>query len=169
VLADFVLAKEQKVIVWSSFVETIKSLHARYCSKFETAMLYGEISSDDRARAVARFQESPAPMVLVANPAVAATGFTMTASNVAIYETMSWRYDFFAQSQDRNHRIGQLRDVTYLRLIAGGTVDEQIVQRVEKKAQAAAAMLDGGAGLTDEHFTKQQFIELVRAPAKSVT
>lgn len=160
-LADYVMRRGQKVIVWSSFVETIKSLHERYASQFETAMLYGEVSSDDRAKAVARFQESSEPMVLLANPAVAATGFTMTASNVAIYETMSWRYDFFAQSQDRNHRIGQLRDVTYLRLIAGGTVDEQIVKRVEKKAKAAAAMLDGEGSLLDEKFSKKEFIEIV--------
>ncbi|HVU15518.1 MAG TPA: DEAD/DEAH box helicase [Candidatus Didemnitutus sp.] len=163
-LADFVVARGQKVIVWSSFVETIKALHARYAPRFETAMLYGEVSSEDRTKAVARFQESAGPMVLLANPAVAATGFTMTASNVAIYETMSWRYDFFAQSQDRNHRIGQLRDVTYLRLIAGGTVDEQIVKRVEKKAQAAAAMLDGAEKLADEKFTQKEFLSLVREP-----
>jgi SNF2 family DNA or RNA helicase len=104
-------------------------------------------------------------MVLLANPAVAATGFTMTASNVAIYETMSWRYDFFAQSQDRNHRIGQQRDVTYVRLIAGGTVDEKIVQRVERKMKAAAAMLDDGAGLADERFTKNQFVDLLNRTA----
>lgn len=163
VLATLVAAGGQKVIIWSSFVDTIKTLHARFSPLFETAMLYGEVSSEERAKAVARFQDSPDPMVLIANPAVAATGFTMTASNVAIYETMSWRYDFFAQSQDRNHRIGQKREVTYIRLIAGGTVDEQIVRRLEKKASAAGAMLDGGVGIENDSLSRQEFLDLVRA------
>lgn len=162
-LDDHVLAQGQKVIVWSSFVETIRALQARYSPQFETAALYGEVSAEERTRAVARFQSAPGPMVLLANPAVAATGFTMTASRVAIYETMSWRYDFFAQSQDRNHRIGQQGDVTYIRLIAGGTVDEQIVRRVEQKSAAAGAMLDGGKGLGDEVLTKRDFVALTQA------
>lgn len=162
-LDEHVRANGQKVIVWSSFVETIRTLQARYSPQFETAALYGEVCAGDRTRAVARFQSAPGPMVLLANPAVAATGLTMTASRLAIYETMSWRYDFFAQSQDRNHRIGQQGDVTYIRLIAGGTVDEQIVQRVERKSAAAGAMLDGGKGLADEPLTKREFVELTQA------
>ena len=49
---------------------------------------------------------------LVANPVAAGTGFTLTAASYSIYETLTWRCDYYAQSQDRNHRIGQRNPVS---------------------------------------------------------
>ena len=61
--------------------------------------------------------------MLVANPAAAGTGLTLTAANYSVYETVTWRYDHYAQSQDRNHRIGQTVPVTYIRLLAADTIE----------------------------------------------
>ena len=75
------------------------------------------------------------------NVEVAGSCAALTAARYAIYETLSWRYDFYAQSQDRIHRIGQDRPVTYIRLIAADTIEEVITEALKRKASLARALL----------------------------
>jgi SNF2 family DNA or RNA helicase len=57
-----------------------------------------------------------------------------------------WRYDFYSQSQDRIHRIGQNRPVMYMRLTAADTIEEAIVQALSKKSELARALLGDADG-----------------------
>jgi SNF2 family DNA or RNA helicase len=45
------------------------------------------------------------------------------------------------QSEDRAHRIGQTKSVTYIDLIAVGTVDEHIVKSLRNKINIAGEVL----------------------------
>ena len=90
------------------YVDTIEGLTKRY-SSLGPLVLYGGTPVGDRAGIAERFQTEPSSRLLLANPGVAGSGFTLTAARYAVYETVSWRYDFYAQSQDRIHRIGQDR------------------------------------------------------------
>jgi SNF2 family DNA or RNA helicase len=139
-LEDILTVPTRKVIIWSNFVGTIEALVQRYAVHGAVA-LYGGTPAADRQTIGMQFQNEPNIRVLVANPAAAGTGFTFTAASFAIYETLSWRYDFYAQSQDRNHRIGQTVPVTYLRLIAADTIEEAIVRALERKTHMAGDLL----------------------------
>jgi len=151
----------RKVIIWSSYVRSIEQLLTRYESCGACA-LYGGTPAEQRQQIADRFQADPELRVLVANPAAAGTGFTLTAATYAIYESLSWRYDYYAQSQDRNHRIGQNLPVTYLRMIAADTIEEVIVAALERKSSMARTLLG------DEHdppriadFTREQMCALI--------
>lgn len=99
---------------------------------------------------------------LIANPAAAGTGFTLTAASFTIYESLSWRYDHYAQSQDRNHRIGQTQPVTYLRLIAVDTIEEAIVTALERKALLAGSLLgDDAMGDLVSQLSKEEMCQLL--------
>jgi SNF2 family DNA or RNA helicase len=132
--------QSRKVIIWSNYVLSIEALLDRY-KEHGAVALYGGTPSGERQDVATRFQTDPDVRVLVGNPAAAGTGFTLTAAAFAIYETLSWRYDFYAQSQDRNHRIGQSLPVTYLRLIAVDTIEEVIAAALERKSGMAKGLL----------------------------
>src|SRR5207247_5367290 len=114
--------------------------------KYGVVALFGETPSSERQTIATQFQNDDATKLLVANPAAAGTGFTLTAASYAIYESLTWRYDLYAQSQDRNHRIGQSLPVTYLRLIADGTVEQAIAEALARTAQMAGEGLGDAAG-----------------------
>lgn len=139
-LDEIVGSSNEKAIVWSHYVATLEALIERY-QKFGCVSLYGDTPSAERQSVAERFQTDPSVRILIGNPAAAGSGFTLTAARYAIYETLSWRYDFYAQSQDRIHRIGQDRPVVYLRLIAADTIEEVIAQALERKAALARALL----------------------------
>ena len=56
-------------------------------------------------------------------------GLTLTAANRVIMFDVNWNPSWEEQAQDRAHRIGQTRDVDVYRLVAEGTVEEQIYLR----------------------------------------
>lgn len=151
----------RKVIIWSGYVDSIEHLLGRYADLGAVA-LYGGVEATARQSIAARFQTNPDTRVLVANPAAAGTGFTLTAASFAIYESLSWRYDYYAQSQDRNHRIGQTLPVTYVRLIAADTIDEAIVRALERKGSMARDLLgDAGTDPRLSELSREEMCELL--------
>ena len=54
-----------------------------------------------------------------------------------IYFSNSYDLEKRLQSEDRAHRIGQTGSVTYVDLIAEGTIDEKIVKALKKKVNIA--------------------------------
>ncbi len=158
---SLVRQRGEKVVIWTHYVATLRSLAERY-RVLGAVALYGETPAAERQSVVRLFQEDPGTRVLLANPAAAGTGFTLTAARFAIYESLSWRYDLYAQSQDRIHRIGQERPVRCLRLIAADTVEEVIVQALERKSRLAKALLgdpEGALAITD--LSPAEFCELL--------
>ena len=158
-LVDATVA-DSKIIIWSSYVSTIEALTERY-SRVGVVALWGGVPPEQRQAVVSQFQSDDRIRVLVANPAAAGTGFTLTAATLAIYESLSWRYDYYAQSQDRNHRIGQNLRVRYARLIARNTVEEMIVAALERKDRMAQEII-AGRYIADpiSALTRKQFCAL---------
>lgn len=141
-LEDLIEANGRKVVLWSHYVRTIEEFLERY-QKYSPVAIYGSIPIESRRDAVARFQDDPKAMLFIGNPQAAGTGLTLTSAHYAIYETLTWRYDLYAQSLDRTHRIGQVRNVTYINVLAHDTIDEHIAETLEgKKALAAEALGD---------------------------
>lgn len=162
IIEDLVEVNKRKVILWSYYVQTIEKLLARY-NRFGAVALYGGTPAGERNWIASRFQEDPTMMLLLANPAAAGTGFTLTSASYTIYETLSWRYDYYAQSQDRNHRIGQKNAVTYIRLIAEGTVEQAIVDALARKSRMAGAIIgDDIPPLPIAELTPAAFCEMLQ-------
>jgi SNF2 family DNA or RNA helicase len=160
-VADILSVPERKVIIWSNYVRSIEMLLERLRPYGPTA-LYGGTPTANRQNIARRFQEDPEMRVLIANPAAAGTGFTLTAASYAIYESLSWRYDHYAQSQDRNHRIGQTLPVTYLRLLAADTIEEAIIGALERKSSLARSLLgDTDMGGAINRLTQEEMCELL--------
>ena len=161
IVSDILTVPGRKIILWSNYIRSIETLLERIEG---SVAIYGGTPNSERQDIAARFQNDPETRVLIANPAAAGTGFTLTAASYTIYESLSWRYDHYAQSQDRNHRIGQTEPVTYLRLLASDTIEEAIVTALERKSDLARSLLgDKGAGDPVAQLSKGEMCELLRS------
>lgn len=135
-LLETYLPRAQKVIVWTSFVSNIEKLLTRY-KHLKPVALHGEMSNDARTAAVKAFKSDPAVRLLVANPAAAREGLTLTESSCAIYLDRTFNLVDFLQSQDRIHRLSQTRDCDIVLLLAERTVDEFIDFALAQKHRLA--------------------------------
>ena len=77
----------------------------------------------------------------IGNPQTGGYGITLTAANNVIYYSNGYDLEKRLQSEDRAHRIGQKKAVTYVDLIAPKTVDEKIRKALRKKINIATQVM----------------------------
>jgi len=70
-------------------------------------------------------------------------GIDLTRASYGIYYSTGFSYRDFAQSLARLDRPGQERHVTFYRLQAEGTVDEQVYKALDAKADVIAEIVGG--------------------------
>ena len=137
---------EGKVIIWANYiydieniVETINEVYG----KDSIVQYYGAVKSEDRQEAITKFQDPNSKVrFFVGNPQTAGYGITLTAASNVVYYSNGYDLEKRLQSEDRAHRIGQKKSVTYVDLIAPKTVDEKIVKALRKKMNIANEIMD---------------------------
>jgi SNF2 family DNA or RNA helicase len=134
-----------KAIIWSRFRYDIQRITAALKQAYgeeAAASYYGDTTDDERARVVKELQRPDGPLrFFVGNPATAGYGLTLTEANLVVYYANSFSLEHRLQSQDRVHRIGQRNPVTYVDLIAEGTIDEKVVEALRGKIDIGAKIL----------------------------
>jgi len=127
---------QSKAILWTSFVHNIPQLMDRFV-QFNPVCLHGEMDNRSRDRAVRAFRSKPEVRVLVANPAAAREGLTLTEACTAIYVDRTFNLVDFLQSLDRIHRLSQRKPCEIILMTAVGTVDEFIDFSIAQKHRLA--------------------------------
>ena len=88
------------------------------------------------------------------------TGLNLTAADIVIHYDPWWNLAVQNQATDRAHRIGQKNVVTVYKLIAKGTIEENILHLQEKKKELADQILQG-EGMGSGSFTKEELKEIL--------
>lgn len=130
---DVIDTQGKKLIVWSFYSASVKSLMKRY-EKYNPVLLDGSTTALQRAESIKKFQKDPIVRICVANPAAAGAGVTLHAASDAAYISFSNQAAHFLQSLDRIHRRGQESSITQYHLfVCKGTIEEAEVQRLREK------------------------------------
>jgi len=135
-LVKDIIKKNEKVIIWTNFVGNIHLLKNRFI-KYKPLIIHGEIPIKDRADSVKTFQESDRNMIMIANPATAREGLTLTRANNAIYLDRNFNLVDYLQSQDRIHRLSQEKECNIYKILAKNTIDEYIDRIIDIKGEVA--------------------------------
>ena len=134
-----------KIIIWANYrhdIEAIKIALSKEYGMNSVGMYFGDTDMDERKRVVEEFQKPDSEMrFFVGNPSTGGYGLTLTAASTMVYYSNSFDLEKRLQSEDRAHRIGQTKNVTYIDLIAVGTVDEKIVKALRSKIDIATQVL----------------------------
>ena len=102
---------------------------------------YGLTPQEDRQDFIRKFQNDPKCRFLIGTPQTGGYGITLTQANTVIYYSNSYDLEKRLQSEDRAHRIGQHKPVTYVDLIAEKTVDDKIIKALRKKINIASTVM----------------------------
>ena len=136
---------EGKVIIWGNYIYDIENLVKAIGKEYgedSVVQYYGATSSDDRAKAIKKFQDPDSKVrFFIGNPQTAGYGITLTAASTVVYFSNGYDLEKRLQSEDRAHRIGQTKSVTYVDFIAPKTVDEKIVKALRNKINIASQVM----------------------------
>jgi len=144
-LMDVLEEMEGKAVIWAHYRHDIESIVETIIKKYgenSVVTYYGDTSTDDRQKAIKKIQDPESPVrFLVGTPQTGGYGITLTGASTMIYYSNGYDLEKRQQSEARIDRIGQEKPMTYIDIIAEGTVDEKIVQSLRKKVNIATEVM----------------------------
>ncbi len=143
-LMDVLEEIEGKAIIWAHYQYDIVNIIKNVVKKYGEGSIvdyYGLTPQEERQPNIKKFQSDPGCRFMVGTPSTGGYGITLTAANTVIYYSNGYDLEKRLQSEDRAHRIGQKKPVTYVDLICDDTVDEKIVKALRKKINIASEVL----------------------------
>lgn len=141
---DTIVESGCKVIVWARYTAEIEDIVKMLNERgHKIVKYYGDIKKGERIQAIEDFERGEAD-VFVGNQQAGGTGITLVAASYVIYYSNNFSLRDRLQSEDRAHRIGQTKNVTYINIAARGTIDEVVVRALSNKKDVADAIIDSG-------------------------
>lgn len=147
-LLDSEQCRGEQVLIWANYrkeFEILMDILGNNCR-----VIYGGTSIADKNAAISAFKHGDI-QYLLANPASADKGLTLTNAHISIYFSLNWSYELFKQSMERIYGdiSKQPKHCEYYVLIAKGTIDRVLYSEVlQGKGSASYAVLNhlkGGA------------------------
>lgn len=147
-LLQVVEETQGKIIIWANFTYDILAIEKELAKIYGTESVrtyYGNTPPELRQQMVEDFQDPAHPLrFFVGQPKTGGYGLTLTAAQTVVYYSNSYDLEVRIQSEDRAHRIGQTRKVTYVDLCTQDTVDEKILRALRSKINLATQVLAEG-------------------------
>jgi len=126
VVKEVVDESSHKVLIFVPFTHSIKVL-ADYLGKagITNEVINGDVSVNNRADIVKRFQSSPATRVLIIQPQAASHGLTLTEANTIIWYAPCTSVETYLQANARIDRPGQVNNMTIVH-IRGCSIEDRM-------------------------------------------
>ena len=133
-----------KLLVWCRFRPEVARIVASL-RLFTPTLRVGEIvggqKRDKRDAALRLLDPRTAPrdepVVVVGTPASGSMGLNLASANVVMYTSNDWSYKTRLQSEDRVHRPGQTKAVSYFDVVATGPKGQKTIDHAVLKALRA--------------------------------
>jgi len=135
---------EGKAIIWANYQLSVGEIIQRIVKEYgedSYVHYYGLTSQEDRQDNIRKFQNDPKCRFIIGTPQTGGYGITLTQAHTVIYYSNSYDLEKRLQSEDRAHRIGQKKTVTYIDIVAEDTVDEKIQQALRDKINIASEVM----------------------------
>jgi SNF2 family DNA or RNA helicase len=148
----------EKVVIWAKYRRCVLEIADHIRSEYDEdpALFWGDLSENKRNEQLHRFRADT--RFLIATPSCGSHGLTLTEASCALYYTSGFRYSEQIQSEDRLHRIGQAKPVTYAALVCANSIDTRIQEALARKANLLHEFR-GRVESVRDHTSKKKAIE----------
>ena len=130
---------KQQVIVWCRFTRDVDLIIREFgpprCVRYD-----GEVNEKAKTQALDLFK-SGKRQICVAKASSMGMGLTLVNSSISFYYSNTFSLLERLQSEDRQHRPGQYNPVTYVDLVADGTVDLKILKSLRESNEIASRVV----------------------------
>lgn len=135
---------EGQAIIWARFVDEIRAITEALGG--DARPYYGDVSATDRETTLELYKQGKVRYI-VGTAASGGVGLNLLgndSTNLVIYFSNDFDLKKRLQSEDRVHRIGQTKKVTYVDLVVPDSVDEKVLLVLKSKEDVANAVLHNG-------------------------
>ena len=146
-IIDDIVANDEKVVVFSNWVEPLRTLYKYISKKYKTCVYTGTMSSEDRQKHKEVFINNSEYKVMLGTVGALGTSHTLTVANNVIFYDEPWNPSDKVQCEDRCHRAGTTKTVNVYTLICENTIDEVVHNIVYRKEGISNYIVDNDLDL----------------------
>lgn len=141
-LVDEIVANGEKVIIFSNWVEPLRTLYKFVSKRYKTCCYTGTMKADAREQHKRVFMNNPNYPVMLGTVGAMGVSHTLTVARNIIFYDEPWNPSDREQCEDRCHRPGTTQSVNIYTLITKDTVDEAVHKILSTKEGVANYIVD---------------------------
>ena len=161
-IVDNALVSGRRVLIFTQY-RVFGTMLQEYLAErtgHDIPFLHGGVPQKKRDQMVQAFQSEGGSPIFILSLKAGGTGLNLTAATEVVHMDRWWNPAVENQATDRAYRIGQRSDVHVYKMVAAGTLEEQIQRVLESKTELAGAVVGTGEGWITE-LNPQQISELM--------
>jgi SNF2 family DNA or RNA helicase len=137
------LPADEKVVVFCRFIKEIHNLHRMLKEmKIEHVQVYGNIEPKNRQLNIKLFNDFTQYRVFIGQVETSGLGINLQSARYCVFLSNSYSHGSRLQCEERLHRIGQDRNVTYIDLVCRDTIDLAVLECLKEKKDLAKRIID---------------------------
>ena len=137
------IENNHKILIFSSFRRVLENVGKVFEKEnISYYMINGSVKSKERMDMVEKFNQNDTNCFLITLKA-GGTGLNLIGADTVIHLDIWWNPQVENQATDRAHRIGQTKNVSVIKLVTTGTIEEKITELQEKKKILSDNLIEG--------------------------
>lgn len=141
-LIDEIVESGEKVVVFSNWVEPLRTFYRFISPKYKVCCYTGTMPSDEREKHKSVFINNPNYPIMIGTFGALGTSHTLTVASNIIFLDECWNPSDQTQAEDRLVRPGQNNTVNIYSIITKDTVDDVVHNILIKKDSVAKFIVD---------------------------
>lgn len=128
------IPRSEKIIIFTKFQHDVDIISAELIQEYgedNISSFTGQLSEKKRAQSVEHFRNGA--RFFIATQSCGGHGLTLNEAHYVIFFNNAFKYSERVQAEDRCHRIGQERKVTYIDIHCAGSIDDRIDAALSSK------------------------------------
>lgn len=161
VIIEGLSGNDDKLIVFSQFVETLRWLAGQIRDEVPLDLFHGGLSDQTKDRIIARFNNQPGPRVLLMSLKAGGLGLNLQgASSVVLFDRW-WNPAVEDQAVHRAHRFGRLGRLHVYRFIVVDSVEELVAQVLDEKRVLFEEYVEAAESAATSLFTREELTRIL--------
>lgn len=145
ILDEFLDESQEKVVIFSQWERMTRLVAAELDKKgIRYEYLHGGVPSTKRKDLMDNFMNDPDCRVFLSTDA-GSTGLNLQAASLVVNLDLPWNPAVLEQRIARIHRMGQKNNVQVINFVSAGTIEEQMLTKLNFKSSMFEGILDGGS------------------------
>jgi len=160
-IVDECTKTEDKVIVFSQYVETLKFI-SRNLKGIAHDFFTGEQTQEEKDRVLAEFKTKSGPRILLMSLRAGGVGLNIQEASMVVMFDRWWNPAVEHQAIQRAHRFGRKRPLHVITFLVSDTIEERIADLLQDKEQDFAKYIDGADNAAVRLFTRDELRKVLQ-------
>ena len=162
-ILDSQTAEDDKIIVFSQYVDTLKWL-ALQINHIPIEIFHGGLSQSERQKLLDKFCNDPGPQCLFISLRAGGVGLNIQEASTVVLFDRWWNPALENQAIQRAHRFGRDEPLHVIRFTVLETIEERISNVIWKKQQLFENYVETAVNVDMPKFNKEMLQQILELP-----